>query len=475
MAQENCREASMQLGSFILDEIHYIFINELHELRRKKSDHQLSLETDLLESDYVFLQAAEELFKQSLGLIVDQPSSQHNATFSIDKQWEKVQHLLLKARAQFNIGITRFELSQSDDMSKNEQRRLLSDAQSILEGAVKTCRNMRHNTVLIQNDPRSNEFSHHDPSKTWIDLATLQNFDSIELSARAKSNCGLCLWSLDQFDEAESVIIKAAETSEIIAQDRYKCVDLLGILHLLCHSQQISLLLFDLCTQSIRITSAKNKNMGEKFLKIARRAIQSAIVTIRVISVFTQKHCLNNDNESITVLHDVENMKSLNDREKAITEFWDDRINSMSENSRSNFIRKDQAGYNINRGELNYDLQRKPILPNGRRILLSDYNSVPRRNRGANRDITIKKNSTESFHSEFVSSSEGIGRSYFSRADCESIQYMPWGDELIKAHEQNEYPACCPPLPLDIPLNIRLAIEAELGDILPQQRSGDKK
>lgn len=439
----------MQLGNFIIDEIHHLFSNQLNKIRLKKNKNTDCLESDLAESDSLFLQAAAELFKKSLTLINDQQSSQRSSKPSIKKYWEKAQHLLLRARAQFNIGISTFELAQTESTPKENKRRLLSNALNTFEDALKSCVDMRRFTVLLENDSRN-----HELSTTWKELAILQQFESIELGAQAGNECGMCLWELRRFDKAATVIAKAAETSEIIDLMEMAGVDMFRIVQLLCNRQHMIISLLDMCTQSLETTPAKNKSTGEGLLKIASQAVQIAIDVSNLIYNLAEKHSLSQSQEYKTLLQSVTNRESLKAEEQYINGCWENK-GSAPGNNISDILNNDQISNEMNRGELHLDIQNGSFIPDRKRIWITDSYTSTSRRRTAKKAGTSKV-TIESFYSEFVTSSgSGI------------TEYMPWGDELLKEEERGKYPACCPPLPLDMPLDVRHALEAKLGDIIP--------
>ena len=457
----------MQLGILFIEDIHFTLANELNELQQKRDKVEIdaSLETDLAESDRTFLEAAEELFQQSLSL-TEQLSSENNAKSAIEKQWEKTQHILLRARAQFNIGIAKSELSQCDGVPKGDKQQTLLAALKRFEAASKLCKLTRSNTVLIHNFRESSELSHHDQSRSWKEHAMFQKFESMELDARAQHECGVCLWKFGRFSEAEGVIHKAADTSEIFELDGCEGIDRFGIVQLLCNSQDITLSLLELSVQSLKALPVRNTSTGEKILEIARKSVQNAIKTSNDINAFAEKHDLRNTGHYQTILRNVMGKESLEAEENAITEFWRKRMNSTSERLNDNLLRKDKTAHELHRGELHLDFQGVSLLPGRRKILISNDHTTSRRRRTAKGSSNNKKAATDHFHSEFVDFTEGVGGS--SRDDNrEAMQYMPWGDEILNEEDFNKYPACCPPLPTDMPLDIRHLLEEKLEHILP--------
>lgn len=448
----------MQLGIFIIDEIHHLFSNQLNKIRQKKNKKLSFLEADLVDSDALFLQAAVELFNKSLTLINDQQLSQRSSKPSMEKHWEKAQHLLLRARAQFNIGISTFQLAQTESTPKENKRVLLLSTLNTLEDALKSCMDMRRFTLLLENDPRSREASHHDQSTTWKELAILQLFDSIELGAQAGNECCICLLELHQFDKATTVIAKTAQISEIIDLVEIDGVDMFRIVELLCDRQHMILSLLDKCTQLLETTPAKNNSIGEKLLKIAKHAVQTAIDVSSSIYDLAAKYSLNEIENYKTLLQSVTNCDSLKAEEQYINGCWKNKQRSTPGNDISDIPRNDQISHEMNRGELHLDMQNRSFIPDRKRIWISDSYASSRRRRTAKKAGTSKV-TIESFHSEFVTSS-GSG----------TTEYMPWGDELLKEEERGNYPACCPPLPLDMPLDVRHALEAKLGDIIPPNK-----
>lgn len=454
----------MQLGNLFVDEIHNLFANQLLHLQQKKDRpvHLGFLETDLSESDRIFLNAAHTLYKESLLIIKEQQLGQNNKNLPIEKQWEKAQHLLLRSRAQFNIGRSLFELAQCD----RDRRQGLTDASKMFEETILSCDKIPNFTLLIQNQSKSHEISHYDSSKTWEEHAMHQKFQSMELMIDAKNELGLCLWNLSRFADAETLLIEASKKAKDICPEGYKGADPFDIIHLLCNFQSTPLLLLDLAKQAIEIIPPKHKNAGEKFLKVARGAIERAIEISHDITALGEKYNLNKEQKFDEMLQNVRDGESLQAEESAIINCWKEKLSLHAENSKTGVLLKDQINYDGNRGELDLDLQRVSFQPSRRRILLSDSSSARHKRvaKKGNASFNASDAINKSFDSKFGDSPEVSTES--SRVIFEPQQYMPWGDEMLNKDNRNKYPACCPPLPPDMPLDVRRSLEAKLGDVL---------
>lgn len=454
----------MQLGNQIMDDIHPLLANQLNNLKQNKNDSSSTFPDVLVESETLFLQVAQGVYKQALALIKEQLSCYPNSNLSNEKQWEKTQHLLLRARAQYNIGISIMKLAQCNDDhdTEYERRQMLLNACRSLQDASQSCDKLRHNTVLA-----SNEISCHDNSKTWAELAVLQIFQSLELFIFCQDVLCACLWEIGRFDDAESVMTKV-DTARIIELESRPGIDLHGIVRLLCDSQRVSVSLLDLSAKSLENTPSKQQKVGEKFLQISRRAAKSAIDVSNAISAFAERHSLSQSEKFMFMKQEVLTADDLKTEEGFITEIWERKTGSISVDGDTSDFQKNKRSHVVDRGELHYDLQRASFPPATTRVTISDSNPSHRRRRiGKDSSVEMRAAATESFHSAFVGSVDA--EVYTSRDKCEPApqKYMPWGDEMLEEGARNKYPACCPPLPSDMPLEIRRALEARLGDILP--------
>ena len=453
----------MQLGNHIMDEIHPLFTKQLLSLKRDKTNASSALEDDLLESENLFLRAAEGVYKQALALIKQQLSCYSNANISEEKRWEKTQHLLLRARAQYNIGISLLKLAQCDDLSKDEKIDMLLDAHRTFEDASQSCDKIRHNTILA-----SKEMSTHNKSKTWEELALLQTFQSIELFLRSQNELCICLWELGRFGEANSVMMKV-DTSQILELENRTGVDLFGILRLLYNAQLIPVSLLDLSTQSLENTPSTQRKSGEKLLEVSQRAVKSAADVSNTISAFVEKHSLDKGDKYFSIMQHVLTVEQLKDQEGYIANVWQSKSSSFAADDKIGELRH-KRNNDINRGELHNDLQRVSFQSVGTRVTISDsHHSHGRRRRRIreNSNVDTRAAAAESFQSAFSDSAGDDPFSSNGEREITRQKYMPWGDEMPGREERSKYPASCPPLPHDMPLEIRRALEARLGDILP--------
>jgi hypothetical protein len=458
----------MELGNFILDTVHVMFLDQLQQLDQHK-DNSVSLRNELkdnlLDSDHVFLQAAGGFYKQALALVKEQLLFYSKSDLSIEKQWEKTQQLLLRGRAQFNIGLTKLELSQCSSSLNEDVTEFVSDACKSFDDASKSCANIRHNTLIIRNHSKSNDMSGQDKSKTWKEHAMLQILESIWLLIRSQKGHCECLWKLKRFDEAETKMIEASDTSDIIGLDEIKEVDTFWIVRLLGDLQLVPCSMLDMAAQSLDATPSKNTALGDKLLKIARKAVQLATDISTALLAFVEKHSLGQDENFIPILQDMLTAESLKAEEKEIIEAWASKIGTAPREKlvdRHNNINRDQ-----DRGELRQDLQTASLRPDRGRVLVSESRPSFRRRKNIQKDNDNARVATaELFQSAFDPSRSGASTSNVER-NSPNHKYMPWGDEVLCEQDLNKYPSCCPPLPPDMPLEIRRALEAKLGDILP--------
>jgi hypothetical protein len=386
---------------------------------------------------------------------------------SIGKQWEKTQQLLLRGRAQFNIGLTKLELSQCSSSLNENVKDFVSDACKYFDDATTSCSSIRHNTLIIRNHSKSNEMSEQDKSKTWKDQAMLQILESTWLLIRSqKGNCE-CLWKLKRFDEAEAKMTKAADTSDIIELDGIKEVDIFWIVRLLCDLQLVPCSLLDMAANTLDDTPSKDTTAGDKLLKILRKAVQLATDISIALHAVAEKHSIGQDDKFILILQELVTVESLKAEEKEIAETWASKTRTASKEKMIN--QRNNLNHDQDRGELRQDLQSVPLRPDRERILLLEYRPSSRRRKNIQKNNARARVATAHlFQSAFDPSGSGASTSNVND-DSSKQKYMPWGDEVLRDHDLNKYPACCPPLPSDMPLEIRRALESKLGDIIPTE------
>ena len=134
------------------------------------------------------------------------------------------------------------------------------------------------------------------------------------------------------------------------------------------------------------------------------------------------------------------------------------------------FPRRDVGG--LARKAVASDAPRKIFIQDG--TLTSSRRSRAHKNSRRNGDErqTVSENFNDAFGVAESNSNFDNGRPATSNFDAMQPsarhgRHLKWGDELLEEHERNRYPACCPPLPPNTPLNVKLAITAKLGDMLP--------
>lgn len=321
---------------------------------------------------------------------------------------------------------------------------MLLQAVEMFESTLKSTSQMRNNTVSIQKYP------------TWKGKAMKHNIEAIELSAHAAEEVGRARWKLKRFDDAQRAFIQAADTEQVLELVGCEGVAIPHLATLLCRAQHSVMVLAEMSGLELEKTQAKDKSQGEKFLQITCHAFQCAIKISEIIADFATKHSINCDENFLTI-------EDLKVEKNAISELWESRLKSYPKGSGGS----DLIGAHLSahqhtiRGELQIDHQRLPPLPDRRRILVIEGNTSTRRKTITKKSIANeRRNVAESFYSAFGDSSDASAQN--PRREREST-HLPWGNDVLHKYEVNKYPACCPPLPADMPHDVRRAIEAKMA------------
>ena len=486
-AREKCREVNMLLGIHCLDMNEYVS-GEVFKLVASSSSNTASFSlspfvTLLSETCYCFLRAAEEAFKNALILVMEQEDCQRSLPDSITNRFVKGQHFLLRGRAQHNIGQSFLEQAQCRFLKQGGNRhlrqRLLKHASKEFADALNSAKLTRGNTSAISGHSDSGLVD-TDGDCTWTSCASRQSFEALKLNSLTSRSHGICLWELGKIEEAENTFYGTDDLSDYQSFLGDEQITSEEVVDALCDPYWGAMTLAEFATRSLEQipVRAGNEKKGNGLLSTVKRALQQARLISDKILALKSKHLIEEAANMISTREEIDA------EEKSICEMWEVKKKATSQ---KNFLPPNISLRNVSttstsfsRGDIG-DISHRTLTSNApRRIFVRDATSSASHRsharRKARRNEDERQAASENFNNAFgadvaTSHADGNSHVHFDPIQQKSPQnetYLKWGDELLEEHERNAYPACCPPLPPDIPLNIKLAITAKLGDILPK-------
>ena len=481
----------MLLGNLLL-EMHEFLSSQnqqLCETASSSTQTTTSMTASLSTTATSFLRAAEEAFNTALSIAVDLESSQANSGLSIERQWVKGQHFLLRGRAQTNIGISIFEQAQSSlldftaaaNVEQQLSRAQMTKAADQFHNAVETAKKLRHNTVTILSDPNAKMVSTHNKHSSWKAEAMKHSLEAIELSSLASRYLGMCMWKLDRMQKSKDIFFESADTSEILQLVGCEGVSPLEIVSAFCGGYWSVMTLAELSTKSLEVlpTIRSEVSNGEEMLVMTSQAMKRACEISDELFSFSTKHSVE---DSIYKEYNIATRAQIETEEHVISEFWKTKkarsqqnlANERIENEgiADNLPRRDVAGLGSSRGEL--------ALPT-RRIFLQEGSAILTRSRRSKKNNAERRREEEraaadSFNVAFCSNDDTcstLGASSAVTQTNEKIFYRKWGDEISDENDAKMYPGCCPPLPPDMPPDLRREYEAKYAAILPKMSDAE--
>jgi len=494
-ARENFREVNMLVGIHCLD-CHEFLSGEVSSCLATTSsttsitrngNSMMSLLSPfsvlLSQTDHCFLLAAEEAFKTALILVMEQEDCQKTLPDSITNRFVKGQHFLLRGRAQHNIGQAIVEQSQckflDHERNRKQKQRLLQQAAKEFADSLNSANLSRGNTTAIYGHADARLID-SDTGCTWTSNAMRQSFEALKLVSLTSRSYGICLWELGELEEAENMFCKTADWSDYLNFLGNEHISSEEVVDALCDPYWCAMTLAEIATRSLEGMSIRggNEKKGNNMLRMVKLALQQARLVSDKIFALMREHSIENANNVIS------SREEIDAEEKSICDMWEKKKTlskkniSQPQTSLQNvvtaaFPRRDIGG--LAHSTMANDAPRKIFIQNG----TSSSSRRSRAHRKGKRNEDERQAASENFNDAFGveenDSNNNLGGDRSATSGPDAAQpssqhhgtYLKWGDELLEDHERNAYPACCPPLPPIIPLNIKMAITAKLGDILP--------
>lgn len=461
----------MLLGNMILDEIHPFLFERLDMATSKK---QTTLV--LSDLDHSCLRACEEAFEAAHQLVNEQEGISNSDTTTKNEQlWEKGQHFLLRGRARQNLGISFLEQSECE-VNADQPRLLLKKALKSFEKALDMAKKLRFNTVASRGELDLNDSRN---GTVWESKINLQHLEALQLGTYVCPRYGLSLWKLGRIDDAEEILIQREGITDAMGLAAHKGVERSAIAELMYSVYDSVRVLVDVAVNSLEAISGRDEIRGDKMLQLALRSIGRAIDVVDEIVKFENDNSL----EKNVVLKTDDAKAELHAKEKSICGMWEEKkaealkptLGPRAEIPNSTLVLADT------RGELQADADNNDLgrIPRSRIILSNDRHTTSRRPKKNNprRMHEELDNATDSFNAVFVhneSVSGGGLKDVSSSARGDATQYRKWGDEVLEASQRKKYPACCPPLPSNIPLEHRVALQRRYSRILPKDEESKR-
>lgn len=473
--------------------------------------------------DHVFdvcqscLKFAEEMFRTALSLVLEHEGCQTNFPATIDRHWEKGQHLLLRGRAHHNIGHAIYELAQCTKIVSNRQRKLpqnrekdrtkddlLNMAKDEFAKAVQRARSIRHNAVLICGHPNANDTSGQS-DYTWIAEAAMHQLESMKLETLAGGFHILSSWSTDGGrEEAVNMfhgVFQSVEISDVLTLVSAEGVTPVEIAEVLGDLYWLAMRVAELSAHSLEGMSIIGKDwsakMGEDLLQITRLAMQRASEISDHLLSFVNCHSLVDYGKEGEIATSVDIRKEENE----LCQWWDTikkqattRLSDIATNQRSASLaifQRSEIAAGVLLGSAASGAETAPLT---RRVFIQDDRALQDRSlscRTMRRRINKKntseedRNAAEQFSSEFSLTNDGANTvvtpsssktsssssSFFVMANHATTAYRKWGNEILEPHERKKQ--CCPPLPenfveLGISIEVIRSLEWKLGHTLPE-------
>lgn len=486
-AREKCREVNMLLGIHCLD-VHDFLSGEVSSLVTPNTSMNLSFKVLLSQTDHCFLLAAEEAFKNALILVMEQEECQKTLPDSITNRFVKGQHFLLRGRAQHNIGQAYVEQSQckfavSEGNHRKSKQRLLKQASKEFADSLNSANLCRGNTTSIYGHSDSGLID-SDTGCTWTSNAMRQSFEALKLVSLTSRSYGISLWELGDMEKAENMFYGTADLSDYLNFLGDEQISSEEVVDALCDPYWCAMTLAEFATRTLEGMSIRGSSIEKKgngILRMVKLALQQARLVSDKILALARECSIEDMNDVIST------REKIDAEEKSICDMWEKKKALSKKNitqpqgSQQNVALQNVATTDLPRRDIGGQARSATAADAPRKIFIRDGGtSSSLRNRARRRKDKQKKDerqaASENFNDAF--GVEGINSNFGGVSATSDLdptlstsqrhdKYLKWGDELLEDHERNAYPACCPPLPPNIPLNIKLAITAKLGDILP--------
>ncbi len=482
-AREKCREVNMLLGIHCLD-IHDFLSSEVSSLETPNSTPMsLSFKVLLSQTDHCFLLAAEEASKNALILVLEQEECQKTLPDSMTNRFVKGQHFLLRGRAQHNIGQAYVEQSQCkflvNEGNRRSKQRLLKLASKEFTDSLNSANLCRGNTTSIYGHSDAGHID-KDTGCTWTSNAMRQSFEALKLVSLTSRSYGISLWELGEMEKAENTFCGTADLSDYLNFLGDEQISSEEVVDALCDPYWCAMTLAEFATRSLEgmsVRGTSNEKKGNDILRMVKLALQQARLVSDKILALASEHSIENMN------YDISTREQIDADEKSICDMWEKKkvLSKKNITQPQNIALENVTTTAFPRRDIGEVAHSETAAGASRKIFIRDGGtSSSLRNRNRRRKDKQKKDerqaASENFNDAF--GDDGINSNFDGAAATSNFdptlptsqhhdKYLKWGDELLDDHERNAYPSCCPPLPPNIPLNIKMAITARLGDILP--------
>ena len=478
-------------------EIHKFFSSLLQKYQQRAQTSATSfLEDSISKVCLSYLRLAEETFKTALNQVLEHERCQVEVVstpMTIDRHWEKGQHILLRGRSHYNIGHAIYELALFSESlpsqlgggsSKFED--LLVKARKEFNNTIQRGKSLRRNAVMICGHASNNNISNQS-DYSWKTEAMIHTLEGMKLEVLASGLHVSCSWKLDTFKDAIerfNEFFESISIDDVVQLTRTEGVSIDEIADICSDIYWLSMRVAELSTQTLEDMASRsswNVQAGDKLLKIISKALKQACVASEAI------HPIDCDaKESIATTADI------NKEEGEIYKWWEGT--KLRANTRLSDVVNvsDLASGNTKaifpRGEVSQESGKASSAtvppPTKRIFVLKDGRATHGRSLVSARTRRVNKKSSEereiagNFATEFCpddnNRSNNNNRTTSPRRTTtmevtNTGVYRKWGNEVL---EESERKRCCPPLPknldeLGISIDVIRALEKKLGDTLP--------
>ena len=498
--RENCRESSMLLGIDSMEV--YEFFSELQQEGQKTtnrfttsslSSSSTAIDTSVSKACNSFLMFAQEVFKSALNLVIEhekcQVANNLSLTTTIDNIWEKGQHLLLRGRAHYNIGLTMYELARDQRQCASSQVEsnisLMTRARDEFDNSITHAKLIRDNALLIRGHSNAREISSQS-IYSWTTEAIIQLMESIKLEVLASGSHIICSCTMDDIVAAKdrfTCVFKSTETFSDLMNfaSSIEGISSLLVAEVICDMYCFAMRVAGLSTEHLESYSLIGKgwdtNRGDNWFQFTLLALQWGKITSNELFKFDDSQCL-------TYLQErgIANTSSIQKEENEIQTWWEStkaqahlKLSDVTRNGCVTIPRSDVAGV---MGGAASSIVAAPTMM--RRIIIqSNGRLMPDRSKQTTRLLKTNVNSCDKdvgvrFSSEFNPSNSRtvvgeVSASAIGKSPNNRIVYRKWGNEVL---EENERKRCCPALPansdwaeLGISEDSIRTLEARLGHL----------
>ena len=513
--RDNFREANMLLGIDSMEV--YEFFSRLQKKRQTAqrrftptspscpTTSSIIIDDSLSKACHSFLVFAHETFRTALNLVLEHErcTAAKSPVATIDDLWEKGQHLLLRGRAHYNIGLTMYELALSGAGTGRRQLQkrgggyvesntsFLMKARDEFEKAVERAKFIRHNSLLIRRHPHATDTSSQS-IYSWTTQATMQILEAMKLEMLASESHIASSWKLDNTEAVNGRFDGVFESVEVTDVMNFVCtkgVSRLDVVEVVCDMYWLAMRVAAWSTEhleSLSMGKGWDLSAGETLFQIALKALNRASMISNQVLKFDDSHSLDYLKE-----RDIAKANSILQEENEIRKWWETtKMHArmkLAVISRSGCI----ATTIFPRGEVSGELGGTassgvvaPLIAK-RIIVQSEGRLLQDRSTSCRTTCVKKKNSSsgdedigERFSSGFCPSNKGTASAM--DAKCSSIGkamnaqtvYRKWGNEVLDEHERKR---CCPALPnsfaeMGISADVIRVLEKRLRHILPEEK-----